>query len=63
VVCAPYPHFFSLHAMQIVPLVGWLVGRYLSRRLAFVSVLTFASLYAAFTTFTFLQALAGHPFA
>ena len=49
--------------MQIVPLVGWLAGRYLSRRLAFVSVLTFASLYAAFTTFTFLQALAGHPFA
>jgi hypothetical protein len=54
-------HFFSMHALQIVPLAGWLVARSrLSRpRLA---VAVFAAAYAGFVLWTFLQALAGRPF-
>jgi hypothetical protein len=55
-------HFFAVHAMQLVPFVGWFAARYAARRTAVVIVVAFAGLYAAFTTFTFLQALASRPF-
>ena len=55
-------HFFGMHAMQVLPFVGWLAGRSLSRRSAIALVVVVAGLYAAFTTFTFMQALAGRPF-
>jgi len=55
-------HFFGMHAMQVLPFVGWLAGRAMSRRRAIALVVAVAGLYAAFTTFTFLQALAGRPF-
>jgi hypothetical protein len=55
-------HFFGIHAMQVLPSVGWLVGRFTSRRRAILLVVAFACLYAAFATFTFQQALAGRPF-
>ena len=55
-------HFFGMHAMQVLPVVGWLAGRSASRRTAIALVVAAACLYAAFATFTFLQALAGRPF-
>jgi len=55
-------HFFGMHAMQVLPVVGWFAGRIVSRRNALAAVMVVASLYAAFSTFTFLQALAGRPF-
>ena len=55
-------HFFGMHAMQVLPFVGWLAGRGASRRNAIALVVAVACLYAAFTTFTFLQAFAGRPF-
>ncbi len=55
-------HFFGMHAMQLLPFVGWLAGRSMSRRGAIALVVAVAGLYAAFTTFTFMQALAGRPF-
>src|SRR5262249_4858854 len=55
-------HFFGMHAMQVLPFVGWLAARSVSRRRAIGLVVLFASLYAAFSTFTFMQALAGRPF-
>ena len=54
-------HFFGMHAMQVLPFVGWLVAR-LARNGAIVLVVVFACLYAAFATFTFLQAVGGRPF-
>jgi hypothetical protein len=52
------PHFFALHAMQVLPLLGHLVDRHCipSRSLWMVAVL-----YAIFTTLVFLQALRGVP--
>ena len=55
-------HFFGMHAMQVVPVVGALAAKALSRRTAIALVVAFACLYAAFSTFTFMQALAGRPF-
>jgi uncharacterized membrane protein YGL010W len=55
-------HFFGMHAMQVLPVVGWLAGRSASRRTAIALVVAAACLYAAFSTFTFLQAIAGRPF-
>jgi hypothetical protein len=55
-------HFFGMHAMQVLPIVGWLAGRALSRPRATVLLIAFVCVYGAFTTFTFLQARAGQPF-
>ena len=52
-------HFFGMHAMQVLPAVGWLLtGR--AGGAALVLLATFA--YAALTTITFAQALNGLPF-
>ena len=48
-------HFFGMHAMQIVPLVGFLVPH---RRDGLGWLLTAALVYAGLTVFTFTQALA-----
>jgi hypothetical protein len=53
-------HFFALHALQAVPLLGWAVTRVGARRLK-AAVWGGATLYAAWITFTFLWALAGRP--
>jgi uncharacterized membrane protein (DUF485 family) len=53
-------HFFSLHALQAVPLVGWAATRWEGER-ARVVVWVGAALYAGWIAFTFAQALAGRP--
>jgi len=53
-------HFFALHALQAVPLLGWLVTRGGAER-GKVAVLVGAAAYAGWITFTFVEALAGRP--
>lgn len=51
-------HFFSLHAMQVLPLIGWLADCYdLSIRIVWIAGL----LYASFNIMVFLTALQGVP--
>ena len=53
-------HFFALHALQVVPLVGWLATRRGADR-GSGAVWLGATLYAGWIAFTFLWALAGRP--
>lgn len=53
-------HFFALHALQAVPLLGWLASRSTADRGKAV-VLLGAAVYAGWIVFTFLEALAGRP--
>lgn len=54
-------HFFAMHALQVVPLLGWAVARSgLDRPRTAVWIL--AGLYAAFIAWTFVQALSGVSF-
>jgi hypothetical protein len=53
-------HFFALHALQIVPFVGWIVTRTGAER-GKGTVWLGAALYAGWITFTVLWALAGRP--
>ena len=55
-------HFFGMHAMQLLPLFAALLPNALPRRTAIGVVIGAACLYAAGTTFTFVQALNGVPF-
>jgi hypothetical protein len=55
-------HFFAAHAMQFVPLAGFLASRLLAPQAARLAAWLAAAGYAAFTGFTLLQALAGRPF-
>jgi hypothetical protein len=55
-------HFFGMHAMQVVPVIGALLARVWSPRLAIGGVIGAAGIYAAGTIFTFVQALQGQPF-
>ena len=53
-------HFLGLHALQLVPLLGWALGRWVPRRAA---LLTWAGAlaYAALVAGLFGQAMAGVP--
>ena len=54
-------HFFALHAMQAIPLLGYLCSRTSwSERLQVASVLVLAGLYAASVWLLFRQAMQGH---
>jgi hypothetical protein len=53
-------HFLGLHALQLVPLVGWLLARYVPRR-AVVGTWFFALAYVSFTGWLFWQAMHGVP--
>jgi len=58
------PHAVGLHALQILPLMGWLISRKLGRlpRSAQLLVMTILSLgYAGGLAFLFRQASAGRP--
>lgn len=57
-------HFVGIHALQAMPLVGFLLGR-LGDRMTQVNAVwltvVFGVVYAAVTSWLFLQALAGQP--
>ena len=54
-------HFWSLHAQQIVPAIGWILSA-LRLRYAMAGVALASSGYAGLVAFTFVQALQGKPF-
>jgi len=56
------PHFFGLHAMHVLPVAAWLAARLVAPASALCSVNALALAYAAFTVFTFAQAVSGRPF-
>jgi hypothetical protein len=53
-------HFFGIHAMQILPVAGWLVARRVPEGRGIVWLI--AAAFAALTVATFVEALAGRPF-
>lgn len=53
-------HFFSLHALQALPLMGWVALRSMRERAQAV-VWVGAALYLGWIVYTFTQALAGRP--
>lgn len=53
-------HFFGLHALQILPVVGWLVARRQPAGTGFVWLA--AAAFTALTAYTLLEALAGRSF-
>lgn len=53
-------HFVALHAMQVLPLLGWFLDRYEIRRVG-VWIGGASVLWAALTMALFVQALAGRP--
>ena len=55
------PHFFATHAMQALPLAGWLADRVWPAR-ARALVWLAAPAYSAVVIATFVQARAGIPF-
>lgn len=54
-------HFLGIHAMQILPFVGWWLARHQPVQQALRAVRTTAAIYTALTVTTFTQALAGVP--
>lgn len=57
-------HFLGIHALQVCPIVGWLLARWRAPigqagRLAYLFIVAF--LYVGLTAWTFHQALAGRP--
>ena len=57
------PHFFGMHAMQILPALAAMIPSGTGRVPANAIVLAIALLYAAFTSWTFHQAISGIPLA
>jgi hypothetical protein len=54
-------HAVGLHALQVLPLAGYLMSHWLSRRASMVATALFAALYAGFFAWTFVQAIDGRP--
>ncbi|WP_303311816.1 hypothetical protein [Hymenobacter sp. BT730] len=54
-------HFLGLHALQLVPLLGWWLAHRLPRRAVLLTWLGTAC-YAGLVAFLFVQALQGQPF-
>jgi len=54
-------HFLGLHALQVLPLLGWALGRWQPTR-AVPLVWLGTALYAAIAAALLMQALAGQPF-
>jgi hypothetical protein len=53
-------HFLGLHALQAVPLLGWIIGRTLPKQATILTWLG-AALYAGAVGWLFMQALDGKP--
>jgi hypothetical protein len=53
-------HFFALHALQVLPVAGWLIAQ--RRPDARAAVWILAAAFAALTLYTLGEALAGRPF-
>ena len=56
------PHFWALHAHQLVPLLVWVLADHLGWVKARAGVMLIAVLYAAGVVGVFVQALSGQPF-
>ena len=56
------PHFWALHAHQLVPLLVWVLGEKLGWVQSRWGVWLIASAYVGFVIVVFVQALSGHPF-
>jgi hypothetical protein len=57
------PHFFGMHAMQILPAMAALISGAAARARANATVIAMTLLYAGFSIWTFRQAVSGIPFA
>ena len=55
-------HFFGMHAMQVLPLLGALIQATVARRTGVILVVLATLAYGALTAWTFVQALRGVPF-
>ncbi|OYU64536.1 MAG: hypothetical protein CFE22_18265, partial [Cytophagaceae bacterium BCCC1] len=56
-------HFFGVHALQLIPLLGYFVSQNMENQAkAKLRVWIFSLLYFLFVVFTMVQALAGKPF-
>ncbi len=51
-------HFLSLHALQVIPLFGWIADR---KGYSLGAVWSFSALYSLFTIVVFFRALSGAP--
>ena len=56
-------HFIGLHGLQIIPLIGFMIMKYVNDGLKGVQLIRIVSfVYMAFVALTFVQALMGQPF-
>jgi hypothetical protein len=55
-------HFFATHALHVIPAFGYAASRMLSPRPGHAAAVLFSAGYAAFTAYTFAEALMGFPF-
>ncbi len=55
-------HFFATHAMHVIPVAGFLVGRLLPTSSARWTVLGLAGAYIGFVGYVFVEALSGQAF-
>jgi len=55
-------HFFGMHAMQVIPIVGLLVSKRMNQSMAIVTIVVVSCTYTALTLFAFYQALNAQPF-
>ncbi len=55
-------HFFAIHALQVMPLLGWAMTKTpLSPRLQIIGTVVLSAGYLAVIWWLFQQAMAGHP--
>jgi hypothetical protein len=55
------PHALTLHALQVLPLAGHVVGRLRNRRTSVALITIFAAVYGAAAALMVWQAIVGHP--
>ena len=55
-------HFFGIHSLQIIPLFGLALSKYLDNKKSKKAVLVFSLIYLCFILFVLVQGLRGIPF-